>query len=132
MNHFNNGKVHLPSGCNCKSKSVIYAAKCKIHGSIYIGHTGEELRCRFNKHRYDGNKRPDNNELASHISIYNHNSDTDIDATILKKDISKTDERGFFENKFICLLGTKQPNGLNIDSNTYEQEMYNFVQTTLH
>ena len=43
VNHFNNRKVHLPSGCICKSKNVIYAAKCKIHGSIYIGHTGEEL-----------------------------------------------------------------------------------------
>ena len=132
VNHFNNRKVHLPSGCNCKSKNVIYAAKCKIHGSIYIGHTGEELRSRFSKHRYDANKRPDNNELANHISTYNHNFDTDIDVTILKNDLSKTDEREFFENKFICLLGTKQPNGLNIDSNAYGQEMYNFAQTILH
>ena len=57
--------------------------------------------------------------------------DRDIDVTILKKDLSKTDEK-FFENKFICLLGTKQPNGLNIDSNAYGQEMYNFAQTILH
>ena len=121
VNHFNNRKVHLPSGCKCRSKNVIYAAKCKIHGSIYIGHTGEELRSRFSKHRYDANKRPDKNELANHISTYNHNFDTDIDVTILKNDLSKTDEREFFVNKFICLLGTKQPNGLDIDSNAYGQ-----------
>ena len=99
---------------------------------VYIGHTGEELRSRFSKHRYDANKRPDNNELANHISTYNHNFDADIDVTILKNDLSKTDEREFFENKFICLLGTKQPNGLNIDSNAYGQEMYNFAQTILY
>ena len=67
VHHFNSRKVHLPSGGNCKSKNVIYAAKCKIHGSIYTGHTGEELQSKFNKHCYDANKCHDNNELANHI-----------------------------------------------------------------
>ena len=132
INNNNNRKFYLPSGGNCKSKNVVYAAKCKIHGSIYIGHTGEELRNRFSKHRYDANKRPENNELATHIAKYNHNFDTDIDVTILKKDISNTSEREYFENKFICLLGTKQPTGLNVDSNAYGHEMYDFAQTLLH
>ena len=44
----------------------------KIHGGIYIGNTGEELRERFSKHRYDAKTRPDSNELAAHIHKHQH------------------------------------------------------------
>ena len=44
----------------------------KIHGGIYIGNTGEELRERFSKHRYDAKTRPDSNELAAHINKHQH------------------------------------------------------------
>ena len=51
-------------------ENISYAAKFKIHGDIYIGNTWEELRVRFNKHRYNVKNRPDNNTLADHIHKY--------------------------------------------------------------
>jgi len=103
---------------------VIYAARCKIHDVIYIGHTGEELSQRFSKHRYDAKKRPDNNELAKHVSKYNHDFDKDIDITILKNNIKTAPEREIMEDKLICLLGACRPNGLSVDLNAYGKEMY--------
>ena len=37
----------------CRTANIFCTARCKIHGDIYIGNTGEELRERFSKHRYD-------------------------------------------------------------------------------
>ena len=60
----NDRKMKRPSGGNCNSKNVIYAARCRIHNEIDIGHTGEEIKERFHKHRYD----TENTELAEHFS----------------------------------------------------------------
>ena len=40
-------------GGNCRTANIIYAARCKIHGDIYIGNTEEKLGERCRKHRYD-------------------------------------------------------------------------------
>jgi len=120
--------MKIVAGGDCHTKNVIYAARCKIHGSLYIGHTGEALKDRVNKHRYDANKRPQNNELATHVSQHNHDFDKDIDFCILKKDITNEKERILYEDKFICQLGTIQPTGLNIDIGSYGHEMYEITQ----
>ena len=58
---------------NCRTTAnIVYTARCKIHGDIYIGSSGEELRERFNKHKFDAKNKPDNNELAAHIHKYQH------------------------------------------------------------
>ena len=54
-------------GGNCRTANIVYAARCKIHGDIYIDNTEEELRERFSKNRYVAKNRPNNNELATHI-----------------------------------------------------------------
>ena len=91
---------------------------------LLLGQTGEELRERFSKHRYDAQKRPENNELDSHIYEHGENFDKDIDITILKSDIHNTNEREILEDKFIYILGTKSPTGLNRDLNHYGNELY--------
>ena len=57
-NEHNGIKIKITSGGNCRSKNIIYVARCKVHGLLYVGHSGEELRDRFNKHRYDAHKIP--------------------------------------------------------------------------
>jgi len=48
-----NHTFELKTKNHCNAKNIVYADKCKQHNTIYVGQTGEELRNRFNKHRYD-------------------------------------------------------------------------------
>ena len=133
VNNKNNRKMKLPSGGNCRSKNVIYAARCRTHDKIYVGHTGDELKDRFSKHRYDANHRPENCELAEHFAKDNHrNFDSDIDVTILKLDVHTREERELAEDRMMCLLGTKNPTGLNQSTRAYGREVYAFAQKLLH
>ena len=95
-----------------------YAARCKIGSDIYIGNTGKELRERFRKHRHDAKNRPHNNELAAHIHKHQHEFDMDIEVLILKGNLHQKHKRDLWEDKFIYLLGTKAPTGLNIEIET--------------
>ena len=130
-NKVNGRKVNLTVNGNCKSKNIVYAARCKVHGLLYIGHTGEQLKDRFSKHRYDAKNRPDNNKLAHHIHHYHHDFDHDIDVTILKDNLNDTKAREKCEDKYICLLGIKQPSGLNSDMGQYGTDMYETYQNLL-
>ena len=80
-------------GRNCRTANIVYAARCKIHGDIYIGNTGKELRERFSKHSHDVKNRPDNNELAAHIHKHQHEFDKDIEVLILKANLHQKHER---------------------------------------
>ena len=111
-------------GGNCRTAKIVYAAGCKIHGDIYIGNIGEELRERFSKHRYDAKNRPDNIKLAAHIHKHQHEFDKDIEVLILKGNLHEKYERELQEDKFICLLGTKAPTRLNIELKHYGRELY--------
>ena len=124
INIHNNKTISNFDGGNCRTANIVYAAICKIHGDIYIGQTGEELKDRFNKHRYDAKHRPENNELTSHIHKYQHDFDKDIEILILKSNLHHKHEREFWEDKFICLLGTKAPTGLNVELKHYGRELY--------
>ena len=117
---------------DCKTQNGIYAARCKKHDVIYIGHTGEKLSSQFSKHRYDLKSRPDNNELTKHLNSSDHDFEKDIDITILKSDIPTVNQREFFEDKFICKLGTLSPNGLNADTHQYAKDMYSSYRNLLH
>ena len=130
-NEYNGAQIKTLSEGSCRSKNVVYVARCKIHGLLYVGHSSEELRERFNKHRYDAIKRPENNELAMHIKEHKHDFDKDIDVTILKKDIFNKGERELMEDYFICLLGTKSPTGLNKELNQYATEMYAYFNSLI-
>ena len=57
-------------GKNCRTANTVFAGRCKIHGDIYIGNSGEYMRERFNKYRYDAKKRSDNNEIHQNANVY--------------------------------------------------------------
>ena len=86
--------------------------------------TGEKLRGRFSKHRYDDKNRPANNVLTARIHKYQHRFDKDIEVLILKGNLYQKHERELREDKFICLLGTKAPAGLNIELKHYGCKLY--------
>ena len=115
----NEKKIKNLDGGNCRTANIVYTATCKIHGDIYIGNTGEELRERFSKHRYDAKSTPDNSELATHIHKQQHDFDQYIEIFILKGNLHQKHERELWEDKFICLLGTKASTGLNIELKHY-------------
>ena len=105
-NIHNGKKIKKLDGGNCRKPNIVYAAKSKIHGDIYIGNTGEELRERFSKHRYDAKNSPDSNELAAYIHKHQHEFDKDIEVLILKGNLHQKYERELWEDKFICLKAT--------------------------
>ena len=89
----NEKEIKKLDGGNCRTANIVYAARCKIHDDIYIGNTGEELRERFSKNRYDAKNRSDDNELAAHIHKHQHEFDKDIEVLILKGDLHQKHER---------------------------------------
>ena len=111
------------SGGNCRTKCVIYAARCKKCDLIYIGHTSNELRERFGKHRYDVNKRPSNTEYSEHFGSAGH-TEEDLELSILQSGIWNDKEREFHEDKWICRLQTAIPDGINKSMKQYAKDMY--------
>ena len=98
---------------------------------VYIGQTGEELKSRFNKHRYDAKKRPKNCELAKHVQSHpDYDFDKDIEVSILKIGFKNADERKREEDKLVCHLGSLVPTGINELQalGDYAREMYDIHQ----
>ena len=120
--------VVVEGGGDCKTNNLVYAARCKICELIYVGETSEALKTRFSKHRYDAKKRPDNCELADHFHDSQHDFERDLEITILKAGFKSMEERKQYEDKYICLLGTLSPDGINGDCGNYAREMYNLHQ----
>jgi len=118
-----NISVKLKSTGNCKTRNIIYAAKCKKHKIIYTGHTSEQLNTRFSKHKYDIKNRPDNSELAEHFNK-NHDINKDLEIYILETDIPNHQRRILLEDRWMCKLQTLQPTGMNKDGGSYLKEMY--------
>ena len=128
-NTIRNINYSIKDGGTCKSKGLIYAATCKKHDLIYIGHTGEKLSDRFSKHRYDIKNRPDNSELASHFH-QGHSTD-DMEIKILQSGLNSKIQRELYEDKWICKLQTLKPSGLNTETNAYAKELYQCYQRCL-
>ena len=121
--------IKLKDGGNCKTKNVVYAARCKKHDLIYIGHTGNTLDNRFGKHRYDIKKRPGNSELAEHF--HNGHDKNDLEVCILQSGASSPEERELQEEKWICRLQTLHPTGINQKIQHYAKDMYASYKQTL-
>ena len=114
--------VKAIGGGSCKTRNVIYAAWCKKHDEIYVGHTGDKLADRFSKHRYDIKSRPQNSELAQHFHL--DHEDKDMKVFILQQDLPNLADREREEDRWICCLQTLQPKGINLDLHSYGREMY--------
>ena len=57
-------------------------------------------------------------------SRHQHEFDKYIEVLILKGNLDQKHERELWEDKFICLLGTKTPTGLNVKLKYYGRELY--------
>ena len=114
--------VNIKHYGNCRTQGVIYAACCKKHDVIYVGHTGESLNDRFSKHRYDIKKRPENSELAAHF--HKDHTEDDMEVFILQTNLLSEPQRELFEDKWICRLQTLANTGINVDIHQYGKEMY--------
>ena len=128
-------EVKITVGGNCRTSDIVYAARCKVCDLIYVGETQHELRERFCDHRYDSKSRPSNNDLAEHIHACKHNFETDIEVFILKQGFKSMDERRYWEDKFMCMLGTydqskklEEKTGLNKKVGNYVKCMYKMHQ----
>ena len=126
--------VKLEDACDCNTKDIVYAARCKVCDLIYIGESQDPLRIRFSKHRYDAKSRPDNCDLAKHFFDKKHDFEKDLEITVLKQGFKSAQERKFYEDKYVCLLGTLGPNnGLNhmAQLGSYAKEMYSMYNDFL-
>ena len=61
---------------------------------------------------------------SAHIHKHQHELDKDIEVLILKGNLHQKHERELWEDKFICLMGTKTPTGLNIELKHNGRELY--------
>ena len=109
---------------SCDSRNLIYAVRCKKCNELYVGHTGEKLQDRMSKHRYDCKRRPDNTELSAHFHRKKHDPEKDMEIFILQTGLKTVEEREFYEDRWICLLQTLQPKGINKEVHPYAQSMY--------
>ena len=116
-------------GAPVKQKILIYAARCKKHDLLCVGHTGKSLANRFGKHRSDIKNRPGNSELAEHFHL-GHTLD-DLEVCILQSGIASPEERELLEEKWICRLQTLHPTGINKKIKHFAKDMYTSYKQTL-
>ena len=118
-------------GGNCLSKDLVYSARCKKCDLIYVGQTGEAIKTRFSKHRWDAKNRPKNCELGKHIhDNQDHNFDRDVEISIIKRGFKNPEDRKRAEDKLACQLGSVTPTGINEMQalGNYAKEMYDLHQ----
>ena len=121
--------IKLADGGTCKTENLIYAARCKKHDLLCVGHTGKSLANRFGKHRSDIKNRPGNSELAEHFHS-GHTLD-DLEVCILQSGIASPEERELLEEKWICRLQTLHPTGINKKIKHFAKDMYTSYKQTL-
>ena len=119
-NRKKNINIKLKHFGTCNSEGVVYAARCRKHNSIYVGHTGVPLKSRFDRHRHDIKSRPDNSELADHF--HKNHRPKDMEVCILQTGLPDEKQREFFEDKWICALQTY--NDINKELHQYAKDMY--------
>ena len=127
----NNGNLVNCEGGNCKTRSLIYAAKCVLCQKVYVGKSVNELRNRVNGHRssfYDVirndksvykncNQVDDENVLGIHLYIEHNKCDRTEFNKSYKFSVLKTcppDRIRINEQLYIDTLKTLIPKGLNV------------------
>jgi hypothetical protein len=112
--------VEATSGGTCRSKCVIYVARCKKCDLLYIGHTKNEIRERFSNRPYYIKERPTNTnnflstsekitvKMTSKLEFYNLECG-------MTKNANFTKTSGFA----VC-----RPDGINRSTKQYAKDMY--------
>ncbi|XP_056414465.1 uncharacterized protein LOC130356667 [Hyla sarda] len=106
---------------NCKTTGVVYIATC-ICGLRYVGKTTREFKCRILEHIGDVNNNRDK-PIAKHVNNKHNGNPTVLQFQALEI-ISPSQRRGNLdkiltqkETRWIFLLDTVQPHGLNENLN---------------
>ena len=60
----------------------------------------------------------------SHNTSTKKHQDEDMEVMILQTGLQTKEEREYHEDKWICLLQTLQPDGINRDTHQYAKDMY--------
>ena len=119
------GKTFRTPAGNCKSKTLVYGARCIICNKQYVGKTDNRLQCRISGHRShvkkdqvaEEDRDTDEAALADHlkdehamatVALFN----LSYSFTILQIEPGDLDQ---CEQKWVCQLVTMQPFGLNIE-----------------
>ena len=124
---YNNTIVNFVGG-TCSSYNIIYVFICKLCNKCYVGRSTRLLKTRVGEHRRSFYKLCDNKEcdlnsdefaLGHHLfnehQLKNRN-DFDLSYNVSLLDFCSPSILDVKEHKFIHLLNSLKPNGLNIDN----------------
>jgi hypothetical protein len=106
---------------SCRSSNIIYCITCKKCLKQYVGQTSLRLKSRFVHHYYSVDKSDQTKPVGKHFSQLDHNGTRDMDIHVLEfikmppKSKAALEVRNRVERRWIHLLRTPAPKGLNID-----------------
>ena len=105
---------------SCRSSNVIYCITCKRCKMQYVGQTYKRVKDRFVAHFYNIEEASDTS-VARHFSQNDHNGVFDLEISVLEfikkppKSEAGATIRNRTERRWIHLLRTKAPQGMNIE-----------------
>lgn len=94
----------------CYTKGVVYLFTCRKCGKQYVGETAKCMRQRWAQHKVNFRTAP--MTLYAHFIRYHHMDVLDVNIVLLCKELD-TEERRNMERRWMSLLGTTVPKGLN-------------------
>ena len=102
----------IRQGFTSRSKNCVYVFCVKCNKK-YVGETKNTLSTRMNQHRYNmRNRKEVDTPLVKHFFIHGYDS---VRMAGLQRDVNWTDwERKKMESRWIYLLSTREPFGLNV------------------
>ena len=108
----NSSNFNVKTSLTCSSQGVIYLISCKKCQKQYVGQTQKKCSVRMNSHRFDIKHHPDS---YTNVSEHFNSSDHSInDFSFMPIDsVSNNWQRLLKETKWMYLLGTISPNGMN-------------------
>ena len=113
QNRLNNNVYKTQLGTSSKTKNCIYLIFCITCGKQYVGETGNTINTRFWQYKYNINRQHD-----IHIPIISHfiaHGWPALRVTVLEANPHwTTPQRRRKERRWIRLLDTLQPHGLNL------------------
>ena len=103
----------IRQGFTSRSKNCVYVLFCVKCNKKYVGETKNTLSTRMNQHRYNmRNRKEVDTPLVKHFFIHGYDS---VRMAGLQRDVNWTDwERKKMESRWIYLLSTREPFGLNV------------------
>ncbi len=106
--------IKITDHFTCTSNNVIYCRTCTLCKRLYIGEIGRRLGNRFRGHLRDVEKDDKNasKPVARHFHPPNHSKQHMVICS-LSLHQGSTESRKTLEQKFIFLIGTLNPHGIN-------------------